>query len=81
MIVTMPPMVVTLGLVILGAVIAFAAGSRWRHNKRTWADHRLARTSKATYGRLRWTTLTVAAGFIVLLAAYLIGLARMAVGG
>jgi hypothetical protein len=77
----MPPMGVTLGLVIIGAVIAFAAGSRWRHSKRTWADYRLARTSKGTYGRLRWTTITVAAGFIIILAAYLIGVARMAMGG
>ncbi|HZC27879.1 MAG TPA: hypothetical protein VE287_12700 [Actinopolymorphaceae bacterium] len=74
-------MVLTLGLVIIGVVIAFAAGSRWRHSRRTWADHKLARSSKSTYGRLRWTSLTVAAGFIIILAAYLIGLARMAVGG
>jgi hypothetical protein len=74
-------MSLTVGLVVIGVVIAFGAGMRWQHNKRTWSDYRLARTGHRNFGRLRWVTLTAAVGFLVLLGAYVLGLLRMAGGG
>ena len=74
----MRPMSLTVSLVVIGVVIAFGAGMRWQHNKRTWADWRLARTGQRNYGRLRWFTLWAVVVFLIFLGAYLIGLVRIA---
>jgi uncharacterized membrane protein YidH (DUF202 family) len=73
-------MSLTVGLVVIGVVIAFGAGMRWQHNKRTWADYRLARTGHRNFARLRWVTLWAVVVFLILLGAYLMGLLRMAGG-
>lgn len=62
-------------LIVAGVVIAFRAGYAWRHHKRTWADHKIARTGEKKLRKLRWKTLfdgilAVAGivGFLVIIA-------------
>jgi hypothetical protein len=72
---------VTAVLVLIGAAIAFVAGARWQHTKRTWADHRLARTGERNFRKMRWTTSWAAAVVAVFLVAYLLGVVNLAVNG
>jgi heme/copper-type cytochrome/quinol oxidase subunit 2 len=71
----------TLVLVIAGAVLAFLAGSAWRHNRRTWADHRGAKAGEKALRKLRWFTLkaALAAGAATLL--YLVATGSVAIHG
>ena len=61
----------TVFLAIVAAVIAFWAGSRWRHNKRTWADHKLTAEGLRSLRKLRWVTLKAAVAAIVATLLYL----------
>ncbi|HEY1484513.1 MAG TPA: hypothetical protein VGF84_00335 [Micromonosporaceae bacterium] len=59
-------------LVVIAAVIAFWAGSRWRHNARTWADHKATADGLKALAKLRWVTLKAALVAVVATIAYLV---------
>jgi ABC-type Fe3+ transport system permease subunit len=61
------------GLVLLfvGAIIAFWAGSRSRHNSRTWSDHKATRAAEQTLRKRRWATLGAALLAIFVLVLFL----------
>jgi ABC-type Fe3+ transport system permease subunit len=61
----------TVVLVIIAVVIAFWAGDRWRHNKRTWADHKLTSDGLKSLRKLRWVTFKAAVAAIVATLLYL----------
>jgi ABC-type dipeptide/oligopeptide/nickel transport system permease component len=63
----------TLILVIFAVLIAFWAGSRWRHNRRTWADHKLTVGGVKSLRKLRWVTLKAALVALVATLLYLVG--------
>jgi hypothetical protein len=63
----------TVILVAIAGVIAFWAGSRWRHNARTWADTRGAKTGWKTLKKTRWLTLKAAVIAVAAAVIYLVG--------
>ncbi|MGH3488586.1 MAG: hypothetical protein ACRDP8_11840 [Actinopolymorphaceae bacterium] len=73
-------MALTVGLALLGVVIAFGAGKRWQHSRRAIADHKLARTGVRTMRRNKWVSFRAAVVIVVLLVAYLVGMYNLAVG-
>jgi len=64
---------VTLLLVLIGVVIAFWAGSRWRHHRRTWSDHRSTRALEKTMRKTRWVTFRAALVAVAATFVYLLG--------
>jgi hypothetical protein len=64
------------GLVALAiaaaVVVAFRAGTRWRHNTLTWGDHKVARGKERVLRKARWTTLKLAIFGVLALALYLV---------
>jgi cell division septal protein FtsQ len=58
--------------VIAAIYLAFRAGSSWRHNSRTWTDHRKAKADAKKFRELRWVTAKVAVVSAFVLAIYLI---------
>ena len=73
----------TLILVIAAVCIAFWTGSRWRHNRRTWADHRKARTDEKRLRKLRWLTFRAVtlALFVTTIYFCLTGTITLHIGG
>jgi hypothetical protein len=71
----------SLVLIILGVVLAFWAGSRWRHHTRTWADHKGAVAGEKKLRKLRWVTLRAALIALVATFAYLLANGTVAVHG
>jgi hypothetical protein len=63
-------------LVIVGVVIAFWAGGKWRHYRRTVSDHGKARELAANLGEQRW-----GAGFIAFVAVAVTVVYVLAVSG
>jgi hypothetical protein len=63
---------VIITLVALTTIVAFRAGSRWRGNKGTWGDWRVARTKERGLRKARWITLRLAISGMFLLIVYLI---------
>ncbi|HEY8457259.1 MAG TPA: hypothetical protein VIL34_16830 [Actinopolymorphaceae bacterium] len=70
-------MTMTVGLVVAGVVLAFIAGRRYQHSKRTWSDWRVARTGERNFRKMRWSALKAAVIAAILLGAYLIGIVRL----
>ncbi|MBO0868360.1 MAG: hypothetical protein J2P15_07315 [Micromonosporaceae bacterium] len=68
-------------LLVIAAGIAFWAGSHWRHNRRTWSDHRKARADERALRTRRWLTLRVAVGAGALILLYLLVTGAFAAGG
>jgi hypothetical protein len=66
----------TVWIVFGTVVIAFWAGSRWRHNTRTWADHREAHGKANDLRVLRWVAFRAMAVAIIALAIWVVGVAR-----
>jgi heme A synthase len=71
-------MALTVGLALLGVIVAFGAGKRWQHSRRAIADHKLARTGVRTMRRNKWVSFRATAVIAVLLAAYLVGMYNVA---
>jgi ABC-type Fe3+ transport system permease subunit len=71
----------TLLLIIIAAMLAFWAGSRWRHHTRTWSDHKGAKAGEKKLRTLRWVTLRAAvlAGVVVLV--YLVSTGMVSFAG
>jgi ABC-type Fe3+ transport system permease subunit len=67
-------------LLVFAVGIAFWAGSHWRHNRRTWSDHRKARADERTLRRRRWLTLRLAFVACAFLLIYLIVTGRLFIG-
>jgi hypothetical protein len=63
----------TLFLMIFAAVLAFWAGSRWRHNARTWTDTKAAKVGWKTMKKTRWITLKAALIAALATIVYLVG--------
>ncbi|MEQ7122918.1 hypothetical protein ABN034_00215 [Actinopolymorpha sp. B11F2] len=74
-------MALTVGLALLGVVIAFGAGKRWQHSRRAVADHKLARTGVRTMRRNKWLSFRASLVIVVLLVAYLVGVFNLAIDG
>jgi hypothetical protein len=62
------PTVVVVSLVAV--FLAFRAGSRWRHHRRTWSDHRVAKAATKKLGKTRWSVLKVALIAVLALLLY-----------
>ncbi len=63
---------VPLLLLVLGIVIAFWAGGKWRHFRRTWSDHKVA---SAAVGKLRvgrWIAARAAIVAVIATILYLV---------
>ena len=63
----------TLFFIGIAVAVAFWAGSRWRHNTRTWADTRGAKVGWKTLKKTRWVTLKATVIAVLATVAYLIG--------
>jgi ABC-type Fe3+ transport system permease subunit len=74
-------MALTVGLALLGVVIAFGAGQRWQHSRRAIADHKLARTGVRTMRRNKWLSFRAAVVIALLLVAYLVGMFNLVLNG
>jgi hypothetical protein len=62
------PTVVVVSLVAV--YLAFRAGSRWRHHRRTWSDHKAAKVATKKLGKTRWGVLRVALLAVLALLIY-----------
>ena len=71
----------TLLLIIFAVIIAFWAGSRWRHHTRTWKDHKGAVAGEKTLRALRWVTLRAAAVAASIVLLYLIATGAVSFAG
>jgi len=65
---------------LLTAAIGFWAGSRWRHNTRTWSDHRQTVAMAKALAKRRWKTLLAAVTALLVLAACLAANGLLAAG-
>jgi hypothetical protein len=63
---------VPLVLLIIGAFIAFWAGDKWRHYRRSWADHRAARDVARKANVVRWVAFRAAWVAVVVTLLYLV---------
>jgi hypothetical protein len=70
----------TLVLVIAAVAIAFWAGSRWRHNKRTWSDYQVAKSATKTLQKKRWVTFKAALLAIAATMVYLFATGAITLG-
>jgi hypothetical protein len=60
---------VPLLLLVIGVFIAFWAGGKWRHYRRAWSDHRVAREVEKKLRAGRW--LAARAAFVAVIATVL----------
>jgi hypothetical protein len=67
---------VLLGILVTGMLIAFWAGGRWRHARRTWSDHKTAKALEAKLRSARWTAAGVAVVAIMVAAVYVMAVRR-----
>jgi ABC-type Fe3+ transport system permease subunit len=63
----------TILVVLIAVIVAFWAGSRWRHNTRTWSDYRGAKAGMKSLRKLRWLTLKAALLAVAVTVVYLVG--------
>jgi len=59
-------------MIVVGVIVAFRAGARWRQNSLTWSDHRVARGKAQGLQKARWTSLKLAAAGLFVLLVYLV---------
>jgi ABC-type Fe3+ transport system permease subunit len=59
-------------LLLIGVIIALWAGSRSRHNSRTWSDHKATRAAEQTLRKRRWATLGAAVVAISVLVVFVV---------
>jgi hypothetical protein len=71
----------TLLLIIFAVIIAFWAGSRWRHHTRTWKDHKGAVAGEKSLRALRWVTLRAAAVAAAAVLFYLLATGAVSFAG
>jgi ABC-type Fe3+ transport system permease subunit len=57
-------------LLLIGVIIALWAGSRSRHNSRTWSDHKATRAAEQALRKRRWATLCAALVAISVLVVF-----------
>lgn len=55
---------------LVAMYLAFRAGSRWRHHRRTWTDHKAAKVATRKLGRTRWGVLRIALLAVLALVLY-----------
>jgi hypothetical protein len=65
-----------LGIVVTGMLIAFWAGGRWRHARRTWSDHQTAKALEAKLRSARWTASVLAIIAIMVAVMYVMAVRR-----
>lgn len=63
---------VPLVLLVIGVFIAFWAGDKWRHYRRSWADHRAARDAVKKANAVRWLAFQVAWVAVAVTVLYLL---------
>lgn len=63
---------VPLILLVIGAFIAFWAGDKWRHYRRSWADHKAAREAAKNANAARWLAFQAAWVAVFLTLLYLV---------
>jgi hypothetical protein len=63
---------VPLLLLVLGLFIAFWAGGKWRHFRRAWSDHKIARAAEKNLRGARWIAARTAFVAVIATLLYLV---------
>jgi hypothetical protein len=63
---------VPLVLLLIGVFIAFWAGDKWRHYRRSWADHRAAKKAMKDANAVRWLAFRAAWFALAVTLLYLV---------
>lgn len=71
----------TLLLVIVGGVVAFLLGYRWRHHTRSRSDYRLAVTAMGKALQIRRAALRAVVVIALIVVAYFVGVVRLTMTG